>query len=340
MMIAEPQTTDQILAHTWSIPLNTEVELPLEDIVAGMNDRTVFDDSGLQELADSIRANGLAQPITVRWVEAREKFEIVAGERRFRAHKLLNAPTVRAIVRDLTDSEAAAIMLAENTGRKDLDPVDEARAYKARMTAFGWDEKTIAEKAGVSVQRVRNRLALLALRDDLLHLVRSGNLQIGYAQIIAESDLDTNRQLIALKRLQTCPAPTPQWFRKECGDLVSQQAQGDIFADALFGGATFAAVQTKQDFVQKLPADPRKDKAPADGTTYKKVVENQIQFWMKAADQWDRFGKSAPRDRCLAAAQALQAIVGWMPAHGGKARRVDYHGQTLHVYSDSMAEVQ
>jgi ParB family chromosome partitioning protein len=83
------QTTDQILAQSWSVPLNTEIELPLENIVAGMNDRTVFDDSGLQELADSIKANGLAQPITVRWVEDRQKYEIVAGERRFRAHKLL-----------------------------------------------------------------------------------------------------------------------------------------------------------------------------------------------------------------------------------------------------------
>jgi ParB/RepB/Spo0J family partition protein len=288
----------------------------------------------LQELADSIKANGLAQPITVRWVEDRQKYEIVAGERRFRAHKLLGVATVRAIVRDLTDSEASAIMLAENTGRKDLDPVDEARAYKARMTAYGWDDKTVAEKAGVSVQRVRNRLALLQLRDDLLHLVRTGNLQMGYAQIIAEANLDKNRQLIALKRLQTCPAPTPQWFRKECGELVNQQAQGDLFDSVLFAGVVFDAKQTKQEFVQTLPADPRKDKAPTDGKTYKKVVENQIQVWFKAADQWDRFGKSAPRDRCLAAARALQAIVSWMPAHGGTHKRVDYKGQTLHVYSE------
>lgn len=334
-MIAEPSTIDQLAEKLWTVPLNTEIELPVSDIVPGMNDRTVFDDAGLQELADSIRANGLAQPITVRWVEARDKYEIVAGERRFRAHKLLGKETVRAIVRDLTDSEAAAIMLAENTGRKDLDPVDEARAYHSRMTVFSWDEKTVAEKAGVSIQRVRNRLSLLALRDDLLHLVRTGNLQIGYAQIIAEANLDKNRQLIAIRRLQTCPAPTPQWFRKECAALVEQQAQGDMFDSVLFSASMFDAKQAKQDFTQQLPPDPRKDKAPSVGKTYKKVVENQIQYWLKAADQWDRYGKSAPRDRCLAAAKALQDIVAWLPAHGGKHKRVDYKGQTLHVYAEA-----
>lgn len=330
------QTLDarQALDRPWLVPLNTEIELELTEIVAGDNDRTVFDDDGLTELAESIRVNGLAQPITVRWIDERQKYEIVAGERRYRAHCLLKTATIRAIVRDLTDAEAAAIMLAENTGRRDLDPVDEAKAYAARMTRFGWDAKTVAEKAGVSAQRVNNRLKLLALRDDLLHLVRSGNLQIGYAQVLADAGLDRNRQLIAIKRLQACPSPTPQWFRKECSELLEAAAQDDMFAGDLFAPAVFDAKQTKQAFEQKLPPDPRKDKAPLSGKTYAAMVQTQIDYWFKAADQWDRYGKSAPRDRCIAAAKALQDIVQFMPQHGGKARKASRNNQTFYVYAE------
>lgn len=324
----------QALERPWLVPLNTEIELELTEIVAGDNDRTIFDDDGLTELAESIRVNGLAQPITVRWLDERQKYEIIAGERRFRAHKLLGKATVRAIVRDMTDAEAAAVMLAENTGRKDLDPVDEARAYQARMTRFGWDTRTVAEKAGVSLQRVQNRLKLLTLRDDLLHLVRSGNLQIGYAQVLAEAGLDRNRQLIAIKRLQTCPSPTPQWFRKECSELLEAAAQDDMFAGNLFAPALFDARQTKQAFEQKLPPDPRKDKAPLTGKTYAAMVQGQIDYWLKAADQWDRYGKSAPRDRCIAAAKALQDIVQFMPTHSGKSRKASRGNQTYYVYAE------
>lgn len=310
-------------------------DLPLAAISASVtgNDRTVFDAIALQELADSIRENGLAQPITVRPL-AHERYEIVAGERRFRAHQLLGVATIRAIVQPMSDAQAAAVMLAENTGRKDLDPVDEARAYQTRIDHYGWDKKTVAEKAGVSIQIVNNRLKLLSLRDDLLHLVRSGQLQIGYAQIIAESELDKNRQLIALKRLNECLAPTPAWLRKECSELASQQAQGDMFESPLFGGTTysFEAVQTKQVFVQNLPADPRKDKAPVSGATYRKMVENQIAFWLDASDKWDRFGKSAPRDRCISAAKALQDILVLMPAHSGKGRKVTNGSKSYAVY--------
>lgn len=324
----------QVLGRPWDIPYNTVVELPLTEIVAGNNDRTVFDDAGLAELAASIDENGLAQPVTVRWNEERERYELVAGERRFRAHLLLGKATIRALVADLTDREASDIMLAENTGRADLDPIDEANAYQARMTRYAYDEKTVAEKAGVSVQRVHNRVKLLKLRADVQHLVRSGNLQLGYAQIMADAGLDRNRQLIALKRLNACPAPTPQWFRKECSDLLEQAAQDDMFAGDLFSAATFAAVQTKQAFEQQLPPDPRKDKAPLSGRSHRAMVQGQIDYWFKAADQWDHYGKTAPRDRCIAAAKALQDILQFMPTHSGKARKASRNGQTYYVYAD------
>lgn len=308
-------------------------EIALDKISASFgNDRTTFDPQALQSLADSIRENGLAQPITVRPL-AEDSYQLVAGERRYRAHKLLGVATIRAIVVSMSDQQAAQVMLAENTARKDLDPIDEARAYKRRMSEYGWDEKTCAERAGVNVQIIRNRLALLSLRDDIQFLVRSGNLTVGYAQIIAESELDNNRQLIALKKLNECPAPTPAWLRKECAVLAEAQASNDMFDNVLFAASDFSAIQKKQEFTQKLPADPRKDSAPMSGATYQQMIENQVKFWMDAADKWDRYGKTAQRDRCLAAMSALQAIVAIMPTHSNKRRTVKQNSQTLYVYA-------
>lgn len=328
--------------------------IPLDNIDASFgNDRTVFDGAALADLADSIRENGLAQPVTVR-VKSAGIYQLVAGERRTRATRLLfeqaelvrafsvwfGLPlepnpfvSIRAIVVQLDDDAAAAIMLAENTGRKDLDPIDEAAAYQRRMADFGWDAKTVAARAGVSAQIVNNRLKLLALRADIQHLVRTGNLQIGYAQILAESELDNNRQLIALRRLQECPSPSPAWLRKECAQLAEQQASNDMFDNALFAAADFAGTVKKQAFTQQLPPDPRKDKAPVMGKTYREVIEGQIKFWFDAADKWDRYGKSGQRDRCLAAMSSLQAIVAMMPPHSGKHRKVKQGKDTLYVYA-------
>lgn len=320
--------------------MDTIRDIPLDQIKPSFgNDRTVFDDAAIRELAESIRENGLAQPITVRPVSdamgTYTGYQLIAGERRYRAHVLLGVPTIRAIVTHMHDVQAAAVMLAENTGRKDLDPIDEAKAYQRRMTQYDWDVKTVAQKAGVSAQVVNNRLKLLNLRADLQHLVRSGNLQIGYAQIIAESELDNNRQLIAVRRLQECPAPTPSWLRKECAALAEQQASNDMFDGALFAAADFSASVKKQEFTQALPPDPRKDKAPVKGSTYRAVIENQVKFWMDAADKWDRYGKSAQRDRCLAAMSSLQAVVAMMPTHSGKHRKVKQGNDTLYVYASA-----
>lgn len=324
-----------VLSRVWTTPPESaahvhEIPLHLIDPSFG-NDRTIFDEQALRDLADSIRVNGLAQPVTVRPLES-GRYQLIAGERRFRAHKLLEVETIKAIVRPMTDDEASAIMLVENTGRKDLDPIDEARAYQRRIGG-GWDKKTLAEKAGVTQQHITNRLKLLDLRPDIQHLVRTGNMQIGYALILAESELDNNRQLIALKRLNQCPAPTPQWFRKECAELSTQQAQTDMFDNVLlFAAADFSAKVTKTEAAANLPPDPRKDKAPIAGATYQDVVKNQIAFWLEAADKWDRYGKAQQRDRCAAAAASLQSVLSIMPPHGGKARKAKQGNKTFYVY--------
>lgn len=161
-------------------------------IVPGNNDRTRFDPTALRELAESIKGHGLIQPVIVRHLDGTELYQIVAGERRTRAIDLLGWPEVPCLVADLNDEEASAVMLTENVARDDLDPVDEANAYANRMALYGWDEKRCAQQAGVSTVRVQFRLKLLKLRDNLKDLVRTGDLELGYAQIIAQADLDAN----------------------------------------------------------------------------------------------------------------------------------------------------
>lgn len=171
-------------------------QIPVNRVRAGNNDRKHFDENALRELADSIQAHGLAQPITVRPVG--DGFEIVAGERRFRAMStVLNWEFVPAIVRVLSDEEASAIMLVENTSRVDLDPIAEAKAFQVRVEKFNWSDAEIAKAAGLSVERVRSRLKLLALPDDIQHFVKIGQFPLGHAACIV--DLDKDRQRIALR---------------------------------------------------------------------------------------------------------------------------------------------
>ena len=115
----------------------TLTAIPIDSIRRGDNDRQAFDQVALEELSESIRAHGLVQPITIRPMPDGH-YQIVAGERRWRACKLLTWHEIPAIVRDLDDEAASAIMLAENIGRKDLNPIEEANAYHRRMDQFGW----------------------------------------------------------------------------------------------------------------------------------------------------------------------------------------------------------
>ncbi|MGH9297910.1 MAG: ParB/RepB/Spo0J family partition protein, partial [Acidimicrobiales bacterium] len=146
------------------------LDLQLGRIKPGDNDHKSFPDSEMRELANSITAHGLAQPITVRPVGA-TFYELVAGERRFRAFQLLGREFIPCIIRELSDEEASAIMLAENTHRADLSPIEEARGYRSRMDRFELTAQQVAEWAHVTPERVKGRLELLELRDDAQHLV-------------------------------------------------------------------------------------------------------------------------------------------------------------------------
>jgi ParB family chromosome partitioning protein len=214
--------------------------VPVTRIVPGNNDRRVFDPAKLEELAASIQTHGLAQPITVRPIEG-GRFEIVAGERRFRAiSQVLQWETAPCIVRELSDEQASAIMLAENTSRADLNPIEEATAYHSRIETFGWSHERVAQVAGVSVDLVKRRVSLLDLVPEVQHLVASGHFPIGHAEAL--TSLDPNRQRIALRIYRESKNGLPlAHFRGIVNQLLEEQSQ-----DALFDLENFWVQQVQQ----------------------------------------------------------------------------------------------
>ena len=203
------------------------VELPVAEVIPGDNDRTIFDPDKLAELAESIRQHGLAQPITVRPLGG--KYQIIAGERRFRAiSQVLKWEKVPAIVRELSDEDASAIMLAENTARADLNPIDEARAYQKRIEQFGWTVARIADVAGKSASVVKNRLELLNLVPELQTMVAKGQLDVVKAQMLTV--LDANRQRMALRVMTTGKGElSVAALKAVVSDLFEQQSQEALF---------------------------------------------------------------------------------------------------------------
>lgn len=282
------------------------INLKTSEVVPGNNDRTTFDPAALQELADSIKEHGLIQPITVRPLtddgEDTGLYQIIAGERRYRACKLAGLSEVPCIIKDVDDEQAAALMLAENVARKDLDPIDEAQAYQSRIDLYGWTVDQLAERAGVSTIRVQFRLKLLRLNPEVQGLIRSNNLTLGYAQILSDAGLDTNRQRIAVGKLRDNPNPTPGWFRGVVNVLIEQQAQAGMFEEDLLtvqSAPAFAALANE-------PPHPSTTQPPKLGRTPRERLQNQIAYWTRAAEQWAAIGKPFKRQECQAAAQALQ----------------------------------
>lgn len=207
--------------------------VPVKQIRAGDNDRTVFDADALHALAADIQANGLAQPITVRPIDdATYQFEIVAGERRFRAVSSLGWATIPAIIREYSDEQAAAIMLSENVHRVDIDPIDEANAYQKRMEKFGWSVSETAEKSNRNAKHVAARLLLLNLVPDVQQLIRTKHISDTFGEVMAP--LDSNRQRIALAYLTGTTKPVLKEFKILCGNLLAEQANETLFDLASF----------------------------------------------------------------------------------------------------------
>ncbi len=157
--------------------------------------RKRFDHEATAGLAESIRAQGIIQPVVLR-PRAAGGYELIAGERRWRAAREANVATLPALVRDAADRDALLLGLVENVAREELSPVEEARAYALLTDEFGLSLGEIAERVGGSKPGVSNRLRLLELSDDILSMVERGELTEGHARaVLAVPDNDGRRRL-------------------------------------------------------------------------------------------------------------------------------------------------
>ena len=186
--------------------------------------RKDFDPEELENLAESIRVHGLIQPLTVREMPT-GYYQIIAGERRWRAARLAKLSEVPVVVIDADDRKAMELALIENLQRQDLNPVEEALGYKSLMEDYGLTQEEAASRVGKSRPAVANALRLLSLNPEVLELVRSGSLTAGHARAIAslkseKKQLDAAKKVIALslsvrqtetlcKNMEKEPAPQP-----------------------------------------------------------------------------------------------------------------------------------
>ena len=185
-----------LLSSDRTIDLGAEPsEVDLDSIVPGpMQPRTHFDEASLESLAESIRTHGVVQPLRVRRRD--NGFELIAGERRWRAAKLAGLTRVPVVVKEVPDESLLEIALIENIQREDLNPIEEAQAYKKLIETVGLTQEALASRVGRDRSYITNYLRLLRLPDDLQQLVKEGRLSTGHARtLLALIHPDQQRRL-------------------------------------------------------------------------------------------------------------------------------------------------
>lgn len=159
-------------------------QLPVDLIQRGKyQPRRDMEPEALRELADSILAQGVMQPIVVRPI-GEQKYEIIAGERRWRATQLAGLDTIPVVVRDVSDQAAIAMALIENIQREDLNPIEEAASLQRLQREFDLTQQEVATAVGKSRSTVANLLRLMSLQDDVRRLVEHGDLEMGHARAL------------------------------------------------------------------------------------------------------------------------------------------------------------
>lgn len=160
------------------------VSLPISQVEPGLNQpRKRFEQGALDDLAESIRVHGIIQPLTVRRL-ATGYYQIIAGERRWRAAKAAGLQEVPAVIIEADDRKVMELGLIENLQREDLNPAEEARGYRSLMEDYGLTQEQVAQQMGKSRPAITNTLRLLALPDEVMKLVEEGALSAGHARAI------------------------------------------------------------------------------------------------------------------------------------------------------------
>ena len=170
-------------------------EIPIDLIdPSSLQPRTIFDETKLAELAQSISSNGVVQPLLLR--RKGQRYELIAGERRWRAAQLAGLSKVPAVIRSVSDDKVLELALIENIQREDLNPIEEARAYKKLIDTVGLTQETVAERVGRDRSYVTNYLRLLKLPNDLQDLLQKGKLSTGHARALLGSEhVEVQRRL-------------------------------------------------------------------------------------------------------------------------------------------------
>jgi ParB family chromosome partitioning protein len=197
----DPKQTIPIAAVTSNFPFDKELRESLREVDIDSirpnpyQPRTVWDQQELADLADSIRANGLVQPIIVR--PSGSAYELIAGERRLRAAKLAQMETIPAIVRTATDEQLLELALIENIHRTNLNPLERAKAYKNYITTFSLTQAQAASRLGEDRSVIANHLRLLDLPDEVKQMLIDGQLTMGHARAILALPTDELRHRLA-----------------------------------------------------------------------------------------------------------------------------------------------
>jgi len=191
------------------------IEITLGDIVPNPHQpRKVIEPQAIQELAASIEAEGLLQPVVVR--KSGDSFELIAGERRWRAHEFLGREKILARVLDASDLSSASLSLIENLQREGLNPIEEAMGYHSLVHDFSLTQAKVAERVGKSRVYVTNLLRLLQLDEELREFLASGQLSTGHAKVLLGLS-DEGKRLGFAKR-----AVSEQWTVRKCEQAVDE----------------------------------------------------------------------------------------------------------------------
>lgn len=175
---------------------NATVTLPISEIEPNREQpRKIFDEKALEDLAKSIKQNGIIQPLLVRPLSD-GSYQLVAGERRWRASRMAGLHEVPVTIREMTDEEASVFALIENLQREDLNPVEEAEGIKSLIETYGFTQEEAAERVGKSRVAVTNTLRLLKLPESVLNLLGEGKLTAGHSRALLS--LDDEKEMLRI----------------------------------------------------------------------------------------------------------------------------------------------
>lgn len=215
--------------------VNADRTIPIEFIARSQrNPRRHFDENELQDLAASIRQHGIVQPVVVRTVEV-NRYEIIAGERRWRAAQLAGFTDVPVIVRDVDDRTALELAIVENVQRSDLNPLEEAMGYEQLIAEHGYTQNDLGEIIGKSRSHVANSLRLLKLPDPVRDMLADGSLSAGHARaLVSTSDPATLAKTIVSKGLSVRDAERlAQNDIKSQGDVTEKRSAAEKDSDTI-----------------------------------------------------------------------------------------------------------